>query len=212
MSDSSKKQPARMIILSAPSGAGKTSLARALVDAEPDADLSISHTTRDRRPGETDGVHYHFVDHARFEEMIARDQFLEYARVFDNLYGTSREAVDPKIEAGTNIILDIDWQGARKVRERMPGCVSVFILPPSRQALAQRLSDRGRDSAAVIESRMRDAASEASHYSEYDWVVINDSFDHALAELRAILAGQPESEPASSDRVKALVASLSEPA
>ncbi len=205
-------QPARMIILSAPSGAGKTSLARALVDAEPYADLSISHTTRDRRPGEADGVHYHFVDHATFEEMIERDLFLEYARVFDNLYGTSREAVDPIIEAGTNIILDIDWQGARKVRARMPECVSVFILPPSRQALAQRLSDRGRDSADVIERRMRDAASEASHYGEYDWVVINDDFDQALAELRAILAGRPVSEPASSDRVKGLVASLSEPA
>jgi len=212
MTDSAKPHPARMVILSAPSGAGKTSLARALVDVEPGAALSISHTTRDRRPGETDGVHYHFVDHSTFESMIEQDLFLEYARVFDNFYGTSRGAVDPQIAAGTSVVLDIDWQGARKVRDRMPECVSVFILPPSRQVLAQRLSDRGRDSADVIERRMRDAASEASHFGEYDWVVINDDFDQALAELRAILAGNPASPAASSDRVKALVASLSEPA
>jgi len=212
MTETASSHSARMIILSAPSGAGKTSLARALVDIEPNAALSISHTTRDRRPGETDGEHYHFVDHPTFESMIEQDLFLEYARVFDNLYGTSRGAVDPQIEAGTSIVLDIDWQGARKVRDRMPQCVSVFILPPSREVLAQRLSDRGRDSANVIERRMRDAASEAAHFSEYDWVVINDDFDQALAELRAILAGNPVSEAASSDRVKALVASLSEPA
>jgi len=212
MTDSAISHPARMMILSAPSGAGKTSLARALVDVEPGAALSISHTTRDRRPGETDGVHYHFVDHGTFESMIERDLFLEYAQVFDNYYGTSRDAVDPQIEAGTSVVLDIDWQGARKVRARMPESVSVFILPPSRQALSQRLSDRGRDSADVIERRMRDAASEASHFGEYDWVVINDDFDQALAELRAILAGQPTSHASSSDRVKALVASLSEPA
>lgn len=199
-----------MLILSAPSGAGKTSLARALVTAEPDAALSISHTTRDKRAGELHGVHYFFVGHATFESMIEDDAFLEYARVFDNLYGTSRDAVEPQLESGTSVVLDIDWQGARKVRKRMPECISVFILPPSREALAQRLSDRGRDSRDVIAGRMREAASEASHYDEYDWIVINDDFDDAVAELRAILGGAEGRERPSSGRVKSLVASLSE--
>lgn len=197
------------IILSAPSGAGKTSLAHALIARYPESALSVSHTTRPMRPGEQDGVDYYFVRRSIFESMIQAGQFLEYAEVFDNLYGTSRQAVEGGLAGGQHMILDIDWQGARMVREAMADTVSVFILPPSRQALETRLRGRGSDSELVIARRMREAASEASHYAEYDFVIINDNFDASVSELVDILQGNPRSLTAAAPEVEQLVRELS---
>jgi len=177
-----------LYILSAPSGAGKSSLLRALLATVGDsAVVSVSHTTRKPRPGEVDGGDYHFVDVETFQAMAGEDAFLEHARVFDNHYGTSRQAVSEQLMAGRDVILEIDWQGARLVRERMPESTGIFILPPSREALRERLQGRGQDDKAVIERRMRDAISEMSHYNEYDFLVINDVFERALEDLAAIL-------------------------
>lgn len=199
----------KSIILSAPSGAGKTSLAHALIRRHPDSALSVSHTTRQIRPDERDGVDYHFVTRAAFEQMIEAGQFLEYAEVFDHLYGTSRQAVESGLTEGCHMILDIDWQGARMVRLAMPDTISVFILPPSQVVLENRLRGRGSDSAAVIARRMRDAASEASHFKEYDFVIINDDFEASVAELANILRGQPDSLTPDDHRVQKLVEELS---
>jgi guanylate kinase len=176
-----------LFIVSAPSGAGKTSLVSALAASEPDLRVSISHTTRPRRPGECDGINYYFVDHASFEAMIRRGEFLEYACVFDHLYGTSAPWVNAQLEGGEDVILEIDWQGARQVRAAMPQAISLFILPPSYQALEQRLKGRGKDTEETIERRMRDAVNEIIHYQEYDYLVVNDAFDCALVDLRAIV-------------------------
>ncbi|GAA0558763.1 guanylate kinase [Halomonas salifodinae] len=176
-----------LFIVSAPSGAGKTSLVRELIERLDGIEVSVSHTTRPRRPGEVDGVNYHFVDQPAFEAMIARGDFVEHARVFDNYYGTSRPAVQARLAAGQDVILEIDWQGARQVRQQFPEAPSVFILPPSRAALEQRLTGRGTDDAAVIARRMHDAISEMSHYDEYDHVIINDDFAVALDELCALV-------------------------
>jgi guanylate kinase len=175
-----------LYIISAPSGAGKTSLVKALLERLGDIEVSVSHTTRAPRPGERDGVDYHFVDKAAFEARIQAGDFLEHAQVFDNYYGTSRSGVFERLEAGTDMILEIDWQGARQVAQAAPGAVKVFILPPSRRALRERLVARGQDSDAVIERRMRDAVAEMSHYPEYDYLIFNDEFDRALAELEAL--------------------------
>lgn len=175
-----------LFVISAPSGAGKTSLVKALVESVDHVSLSVSHTTRAPRPGEEEGVHYHFVSHDEFRAMQERGEFLEHAAVFDNYYGTSRQSVIDKLEQDWDVILEIDWQGARQVRERMDDTVGIFILPPSREALDQRLRNRGQDSDEIIQRRMRDAISEMSHYDEYDFLVINDRFDSALADLRAI--------------------------
>lgn len=182
----------RLFILSAPSGGGKSSLAQALVQTLPDVAVSVSHTTRPPRPGEHDGVHYYFVSEAEFQDMVARGEFLEHAKVFDNYYGTSRAQVERQLAAGKHVLLDIDWQGMRAIKARMPEAVSIFILPPSREALEQRLRGRGQDSEAVIARRMRDAVAEMSHYREFDHVVVNDDFDAALADLAAIVRGRPE--------------------
>jgi guanylate kinase len=177
-----------LYILSAPSGAGKSSLLRALLAAVGDsATVSVSHTTRAPRPGEVDGRDYHFVDVAAFQAMIGEGAFLEHARVFDNHYGTSRAAVAQQLADGRDVILEIDWQGARLIRELMPESTGIFILPPSRETLRERLQGRGQDEDTVIERRMRDAISEMSHYNEYDYLVINDVFDRALEDLVAIL-------------------------
>ena len=183
------RPPPRVLVLSAPSGAGKSSLACALVDAEPFVQLSVSHTTRAARPGEVDGVHYHFVDKEEFEAMATAGEFLEHASVFGRNYGTSREAVRTELSRGYDVVLDIDWQGARQVREAFAEVVSVFILPPSIDALRARLVGRGQDSAEVIERRMRAARSELEHYEEFDRIVINDDFERSLGALRAILRG-----------------------
>lgn len=176
-----------LFIVSAPSGAGKTSLVRALLERLDGLQVSVSHTTRAQRPGEIDGVNYHFVDAATFERMIERGDFFEHAKVFDHYYGTSRPAVQSLLAAGTDVILEIDWQGARQVREQVPDAESIFILPPSRSTLHERLASRGTDDDTVIERRMRDAINEMSHYDEYRHVIINDDFATALADLEALV-------------------------
>ncbi len=179
-----------LYIVSAPSGAGKTSLLKELVDGRDDLHVCVSHTTRAPRPGEEAGVHYHFVSVDKFQQMITRNEFLEHARVFDNFYGTAESSVRSELEVGRNVILEIDWQGARQVRERFPEAVSIFIVPPSVEALRERLSGRGQDSDEIIERRMRDAMSEMSHHQEYDYIVVNDAFDVAVEDLRAIVRTQ----------------------
>lgn len=176
-----------VLILSAPSGAGKTSLARALLESVPDIGVCVSHTTRAPRPGEQPGVHYHFVTADEFQELVRRDAFLEHAKVFDHCYGTSREALAVVRGQGKHVLLDIDWQGARRVKQEVPDAVSVFILPPSLDSLRQRLRGRGQDAPEVIERRMRDATAEISHCREFDHRVVNDDFEAALADLKAIL-------------------------
>ena len=177
-----------LYIISAPSGAGKSSLLRALLETMGgDLAVSVSHTTRSPRPGEVDGADYHFVEGVIFEAMVSQGDFMEHAQVFDNHYGTSRQAVADQLATGVDVILEIDWQGARLVRELLPEAVSIFILPPSLVALQQRLQDRGQDDAEIIARRMRDAVSEMSHYDEYDYLVINDVFLEALDELALII-------------------------
>ena len=197
-----------LFIISAPSGAGKTSLVRALLDSTPGIGVSVSHTTRAPRPGETDGVDYHFVSVAEFEKMVAEGVFLEHARVFDNFYGTSRRAIEARLAAGEDVILEIDWQGAAQVRAQMDDTVSIFILPPSREALEERLRGRGQDDEAIIERRMRDARSEASHFDEYDYLVVNDDFDTALQELRAIFVAGQLRRDRQAERHRELIAAL----
>ena len=179
--------PARLIILSAPSGAGKTSLARALAESTANVGVSVSHTTRPAREDERDGKDYFFVSRAVFKRMIRDGEFLEHANVFDHLYGTARTPVEAAVAAGQSIVLDIDWQGARKVRAVMPEALSVFILPPSLNDLEQRLLDRGQDTSEVIRRRMQDAVSEIDHYPEFDYVLVNQDFQTALEELRDVL-------------------------
>lgn len=181
-----------LFVLSAPSGAGKSSLAKALVECTPGLAVSVSHTTRAPRPGERDGVHYHFIDRGRFEAMVKAGEFLEHAQVFDNFYGTSRRAVEDLLAQGRHVLLDIDWQGARRIKALMPNTRTIFILPPSIAALEQRLRTRGQDSEATIARRMRDAVAELSHYPEFDHLVVNDDFARAVADLCAIVSGRPE--------------------
>lgn len=176
-----------LYIVSAPSGAGKTSLIKALLQDSTQLQVSVSHTTRAMRPGEVDGKDYHFVDVDTFRAMVADNAFLEHAQVFDNYYGTSRSAALDLLKRGVDVILEIDWQGARQVRQMAAGTESIFILPPSREALEQRLRGRGQDGDDIIARRMRDAVSEMSHCDEYDYLVINDDFDVALGELAAII-------------------------
>ena len=176
-----------LYILSAPSGAGKTSLVSALLDETDNIRVSISHTTRTRREGEQDQVNYHFVDRSQFEQMISDDAFLEYAEVFGNFYGTSKQWVEDTLAKNEDVILEIDWQGAQLIRQALPETNSIFILPPSKQTLMERLQHRGLDDEGVIANRLALAAEEMSHYPEYDYVVINDDFNVALSELRAIV-------------------------
>ena len=175
-----------LYIVSAPSGAGKTSLVNAIVAQLSDVVVSVSHTTRKMREGEVDGENYHFVDQPHFQRMIDNGEFLEYASVFGNHYGTSRQHIQEQLLSGKDVILEIDWQGARQIRQAMGGCKSIYILPPSVQALRDRLQGREQDSDDVIETRMREAVSEMSHYAEFDYIVINDEFDQAREELASI--------------------------
>jgi len=201
-----------LFIISAPSGAGKSSLVKALLESAGEGlALSVSHTTRAPRPGEVDGRDYHFTAVERFQAMAAAGDFLEHARVFDNFYGTSRSAVESQLAAGLDVILEIDWQGARAVRARLPDTVSLFILPPSRAALAERLAARRQDDAQVIARRMRDAVSEMSHYDEYDYLVINDLFDRAREEMAAIIRARRLRLAPQAQRHAALLASLLAP-
>ncbi|ALG68915.1 guanylate kinase [Beggiatoa leptomitoformis] len=179
-----------LYVIAAPSGAGKTSLVAALLQRVSNICVSVSHTTRAARPAEVNGVNYHFVSIATFEAMLTNAVFFEHAKVYDNYYGTSKQTVVEKLQQGIDVILEIDWQGAQSVRALMPDSVSIFILPPSRQILEQRLRARGQDTETVITRRMQAAVAEMSHYSAFDYVVINDQFEQALQDLQAIVQTQ----------------------
>ena len=197
-----------LYIVSAPSGAGKTSLVKALLDAQPQIRVSVSHTTRPMRPGEVDGVNYHFVSREEFHERLDHNEFLEHAEVFGNLYGTSQRWLEQTLNEGFDLILEIDWQGAQQVRRLMPQAKSIFILPPSQEALRQRLTNRGQDSDEVIEKRMREAVSEMTHFVEYDYLVINDDFAHALIDLQAIFRANQLLQSSQQQRFQGLLEQL----
>ena len=202
----------RLYVVSAPSGAGKTSLVKALMEREPRIRFSVSYTTRKPRPNEIAGRDYHFVTMDRFKEMVAHDEFLEHAQVFDNCYGTGVRAVEEALANGEQLLLEIDWQGARQVRARLPEARSIFILPPSRSALESRLKARSTDSDEVIQRRLRDAAQDLGHWAEFDYVVINDRFEQALADLQAIVEDRGGSYVASRPEVAQFAATLLRPA
>lgn len=199
-----------LYILSAPSGAGKSSLINALLADLPrnEVRLSISHTTRNPRPAEEDGMHYYFTTHAEFEALIEKDHFLEWAEVFGNYYGTSLPMIEKSLEQGVDVFLDIDWQGARQIRQKVPNVKTIFILPPSREELKNRLVGRGQDSEETIAKRMAEAESEMSHYNEFDYVIVNDDFQQALAELKAILTAERLKLSSQEIRHKALIEQL----
>ena len=176
-----------LYIISAPSGAGKTSLIKKLLPAMDKIMVSVSHSTRPQRPGEVDGIDYFFTSVEKFQEIIAHSGFLEYARVFDNFYGTAQSSVEENLNKGIDVILEIDWQGAQQIRHQLPNTITIFILPPSTDILRQRLQERGQDNEAIIDRRMQDAAKEMSHYAEYDYLVINDDFNTALNALKSII-------------------------
>ncbi|MFW5442867.1 MAG: guanylate kinase [Methylococcaceae bacterium] len=178
---------AKLYIVSAPSGAGKTSLLKQLISDVEQLTVSVSHTTRQMRPGETDGKDYFFTSVDEFKQMIENDAFLEHAQVFDNFYGTSLQSVESTLNKGIDVILEIDWQGAQQVRKMLPNCHSIFILPPSIEVLQQRLENRGQDSKEIIARRMQDAVNEMSHYGEFDYLIVNDDFNLALSELKSII-------------------------
>ncbi|MBN8735733.1 MAG: guanylate kinase [Xanthomonadales bacterium] len=203
-----KPVPGRLFIVAAPSGAGKSTLVNALLAREPGIALSISHTTREPRPGDVDGVQYHFVDRATFERMVAHGDFLEHADVFGNGYGTSRGAVEPILATGRDVLLEIDWQGAEQVRRAMPECVSIFILPPSRAELERRLRARATDSEITIEKRLAASREEISHAEEFDCIIVNDRFEDAVAALQAVVRAARVGQALPKDRHAALVAQL----
>ena len=176
-----------LYIISAPSGAGKTSLVRALTEQEPSIQASVSFTTRKKRAGERDGEHYNFISKEQFEEMLGNGDFLEHANVFGNYYGTSCSSVETLLSAGQDVILEIDWQGAVQVRKLQPECISIFVLPPSKKALRERLEGRGQDAKTTIDKRMAQAVNEMSHFAEYDYLLVNDDFEVALGQLKAII-------------------------
>jgi len=198
----------RLFVIAAPSGAGKTTLVKALLAAEPQLRLSVSHTTRKKRPTEEAGREYHFVTVPEFEALVARGEFLEHAPVFDNYYGTSRAFVEQQLAAGHGVVLEIDWQGARQVRRAMPECVSIFILPPSRHALTERLARRATDTAEVIARRLADSVADMSHYREFGYVVVNDDFDEAVADLRRVVEGQGKAWRSDRPTLRPLLAEL----
>ena len=178
---------ANLFIIAAPSGCGKTSLVKALLRNSKNLAVSVSHTTRKPRKGEIDGENYHFVSNETFEQMISNNDFLEYAEVFGNMYGTAKSNIYEKLDSNINIILEIDWQGARQVRQNMPEVISIFILPPSKNVLLERLTTRGQDDKATISERMENSEKEMSHYNEFGYLIINDQFDSALNNLKAII-------------------------
>jgi guanylate kinase len=203
-------QGPRLYVVSAPSGGGKTSLVNALLERDDRVTLSVSHTTRPPRPGEVDGVHYYFVDDDAFSRLAAADAFLEHAEVFGRRYGTGRAAVEQRLADGFDVLLDIDWQGARQIRRNFPSCRTIFIVPPSLEELRRRLTARGQDTGEVIQRRMRAARAEISHWDEFDFLVVNDRFDDALADLHSIIRrGHPERE-ADEDAQRELLADLLE--
>lgn len=207
-SDGQRQARGHLFVIAAPSGAGKTSLVRALMQRMPQLKFSISYTTRRQRATETHGHDYFFVDKAAFEQMIGRGEFLEHAQVFDNYYGTSRRQVQDLLDAGHNVLLEIDWQGARQIRKAMPDVQSIFVLPPSRAELERRLRDRKTDSEEVIERRLRDSIADMSHWNEFDYVVVNDDFDRAAVDLAAIIEGRGQSLRGDRSELQTLLGSL----
>ncbi|MDP8051355.1 guanylate kinase [Pasteurella atlantica] len=199
-----------LYIVSAPSGAGKSSLINALLTDLPrsEVQLSVSHTTRTPRPGEENGVHYHFTTQAEFKNLIERQHFLEWAEVFGNYYGTSLPMIEKSLEQGIDVFLDIDWQGAKQIKQKVPNAKTIFILPPSRQELQKRLIARGQDSEEVIAKRMAQAVSEMSHYNEFDYVIINNDFQTALNDLKSILTAERLQQNSQAVRYKQLIANL----
>jgi len=198
----------RLFVIAAPSGAGKTSLVKALLQRKPELHLSISHTTRRKRPTEQDGREYHFVSVDEFQRLREKGQFLEYAQVFDNYYGTGRDPVETELARGNNVVLEIDWQGAQQVRHALPECVTIFILPPSRGALEDRLRNRRTDSDEVIARRLRDAVGDMSHWNEFNYVVVNDAFHKAVDDLASIVEGRGERLRADRPELGGLLAEL----
>ncbi|NDH09639.1 MAG: guanylate kinase [Gammaproteobacteria bacterium] len=180
----------QLYIVAAPSGGGKTSLVNRLIQSMPSIEVSVSHTTRLPRPKESDGQDYFFINKAEFESMIEEDVFLEYAKVFDNYYGTSKKQIEARLAAGIDVVLDIDWQGAQQIRAIMPNVIGIFLLPPSLQALRQRLENRQQDNQAVIDKRMKQAQDELEHYHEFDYLIVNEEFDLALSHLKSILTAE----------------------
>ena len=199
---------AKLFVIAAPSGAGKTTLVHALVTRHPDLRFSISYTTRPKRRNEAHGVDYLFVDETEFNKLREAGALLEHARVFDNHYATSRSQVEEHIGNGNHVVLEIDWQGARQVRESMPECVTIFILPPSHGELVRRLRDRRTDSDEVIDRRLRDALSDMSHWDEFDYVIINDDLDKAVADIVAILAGEGSALATDNEALRVAVATI----
>ncbi|MDV7104171.1 guanylate kinase [Vibrio sp. TH_r3] len=199
-----------LYIVSAPSGAGKSSLISALLETNPTyaMKVSVSHTTRGMRPGEEDGVHYHFIQKDKFEELIENDEFLEYAEVFGNYYGTSRIWIEENLQKGIDVFLDIDWQGARQIRQRMPQAKSIFIIPPSNGELERRLNARGQDSEAVIAKRMSEAKAEMSHFNEYDYLIVNDDFDASLMDFKAIIRAERLKEDKQATKYNGMLTAL----
>jgi guanylate kinase len=208
MSSDAAGRRGRLFVIAAPSGAGKTSLVRALMEREQGLRFSISYTTRKQRPAELHGRDYFFVGPDEFERMASAGEFLEHARVFDHRYGTARRPVEEALGAGQDLILEIDWQGARQVRAALPECVSVFILPPSRAELERRLRGRGTDAEAVVQRRLRDAAADMAHWSEFDYVVVNDDFGQAVADLQAIVSGRGQAARRDRKGLEQLAATL----
>lgn len=199
-----------LYIISAPSGAGKSSLINALLADVPKSEvqLSVSHTTRAPRPAEEHGVHYYFTDHNEFKALIEQGHFLEWAEVFGNYYGTSLPMIEKSLEQGIDVFLDIDWQGARQIKAKLPNVKTIFILPPSRAELEKRLIGRGQDSAETIAKRMNEAVSEMSHYNEFDYVIVNNDFQTALAELKAILTAERLKQALQAERHQGLITQL----
>lgn len=204
----SQQRRGLLFIVSAPSGAGKTSLVAALLERDPRMVVSVSHTTRRRRARERNGINYHFIDDARFCTMIEAGEFLEHAEVFGNRYGTSAAAVDAELDQGRDVILEIDFQGAAQVRQRFPDTVSIFILPPSADALQARLTSRGEDDDSVIRQRLDKARWEMSHYRDYDYLIVNDDFETALADLSCIVRSQRLRRDRQQVRQKDLISAL----
>jgi guanylate kinase len=198
----------QLYVISAPSGAGKTSLVKALLESTSNLQVSVSHTTRAIRPGESDGVNYHFVDESEFTSIRDAHGFFEWAQVFGNFYGTSRHAIQERLAEGIDIVLEIDWQGARQVKMLVDDAVSIFILPPSTAALRKRLTDRGQDDDEIIESRMQAARDELAHYDEADFIVLNDDFEIALQDLQSIIRAQRLSQQVQSRELTSVIADL----
>ena len=198
----------QLYVISAPSGAGKTSLVKALLESTPNLEVSVSHTTRDIRPGETDGINYHFVNQSEFESIRDANGFFEWAQVFGNFYGTSSQVVQEKLADGIDVILEIDWQGARQVKALVNTAISIFVLPPSTAALRGRLTDRGQDTEGIIEGRMQAARDEMAHYSEADFIVLNDEFETALHDLQSIVRAHRLSQKIQSRELTGVIADL----